>query len=311
MMDLPEDWPVARYRLTFEVTKPMTLPDYGGSAIRGAFGHALRRTACMTHQTSCPSCPLYRTCPYAAIFEPPPPAEHELQRFSSVPVPYVIEAPLGGRRTIEAGERLSFTVVLFGRAIEQLALIIYAFERAFRHEVFQGGGELQSWVWLPQEGGEVEVWSKDEPKIKPHQPVLRLPVDVGAPAVRLRFLTQLRLQHNGRAYGPGNIELQPFLSALIRRSSLLREFHAEKHVFDFKGLMELASDVRGEPAFDWKYWRRFSTRQKQGMYMGGVTGEWVLRDVPAELVYFLGLGSWIHVGKNASFGLGRYELILM
>lgn len=138
-MDLPEDWPVARYRLTFEVTKPMTLPDYGGSAIRGAFGHALRRTACMTHQTSCPSCPLYRTCPYAAIFEPPPPAEHELQRFSSVPVPYVIEAPLGGRRTIEAGERLSFTVVLFGRAIEQLALIIYAFERAFRHEVFQGG----------------------------------------------------------------------------------------------------------------------------------------------------------------------------
>lgn len=311
MMELPETWPVARYRVELTVTKPMMLPDYGGSAIRGAFGHALRRTACMTRQASCPSCPLYRTCPYAAIFEPPPPLEHELQRFSSVPSPYVIEAPMGGRRNLQVGDSLVFTLVLFGRAIEQLALVVYAFECAFRHEVFHGTAQLERWVWLPQEGGEVEVWSKDAPKIAEHKPVLRLTAPSEACSVSLRFMTQLRLQHNGRAYGPQNIELSPLLSALIRRASLLREFHADKFVFDFKALKSLAEGVQSESTLGWKHWRRYSTRQQQGMHLGGVTGEWLLHSVPPEIVYFLELGSWIHVGKDASFGLGRYEPCLI
>ena len=67
--DFPSVWPVARYRFVFEVTSDMALPDYAGSAIRGAFGHALRRIACMTHLPSCPDCPLFQSCPYSTIFE--------------------------------------------------------------------------------------------------------------------------------------------------------------------------------------------------------------------------------------------------
>lgn len=55
--------PVASNRFTFRVTMPIHFPEYAGSMIRGAFGNALRRTACMTHQSDCKSCPLYRTCP--------------------------------------------------------------------------------------------------------------------------------------------------------------------------------------------------------------------------------------------------------
>lgn len=74
--------PAVRYEFVFGVTTPIRSPEYAGSMIRGAFGRALRKTACMTRQSDCKSCPLYRTCPYTAIFEAPPPMEGGIQKFS-------------------------------------------------------------------------------------------------------------------------------------------------------------------------------------------------------------------------------------
>src|SRR5438105_4508159 len=91
--------PLARYRFTFRMEDDLRLPEFAGSLIRGQFGASLRRIACMTGAPVCAGCPLYRTCPYPAIFETPAPEEHALQRFSQVPNPYVIEPPpLGARR---------------------------------------------------------------------------------------------------------------------------------------------------------------------------------------------------------------------
>ena len=46
--------PVARYRFSFRMQDELRLPDYSGSLLRGNFGAALRRTACMT---GCPYAP--------------------------------------------------------------------------------------------------------------------------------------------------------------------------------------------------------------------------------------------------------------
>src|SRR6516165_5061334 len=119
--------PVARYAFIFRMQDELRLPEFAGSLLRGQFGAALRRIACMTGAPVCKGCPLYRTCPYPAIFEAPPPPAHALQRFSQVPNPYVIEPPAMGLRRVAAGERLSFHVVLVGRALDQLPLIAYAF----------------------------------------------------------------------------------------------------------------------------------------------------------------------------------------
>jgi hypothetical protein len=94
----------------------LRLPDYSGSLLRGNFGAALRRTACMTGLPECPGCPLYRTCPYPAIFETPAPEIHSLQRFSQVPNPYVVEPPPIGTRHVPAGEIFLLAMVLVGRA---------------------------------------------------------------------------------------------------------------------------------------------------------------------------------------------------
>ena len=109
--------PIARYQFTFQVTDAIQLPEYAGSTLRGAFGRALRKIACMTKQTDCKSCPLYRTCPYTNIFETPAPAEHQIQKFSQVPNGYIIEPPEWGEKTYLPNELFQFSLVLFGKLI--------------------------------------------------------------------------------------------------------------------------------------------------------------------------------------------------
>lgn len=308
--DFPLSWPIARYRFLFEVTSPMSLPDYAGSAIRGAFGHALRRIACMTHEPSCPECPLYRSCPYSLIFESPAPPAHELQRFNRIPNPYVIEAPLFGRRLLTEGEALSFSVVLFGRALHQLPLVIFSLQKAFERNVAHGTARLKA-VWACGEHSEVQIYSEGAHAIAPHQQTVDIVPADECRSVKLTFKTHLRLQNNGKAYGPKDIPASAFLTALIRRASLLREFHADKFAFDFSQLKAMAESVESKKALIWQNWQRYSNRQHQGMHLGGVAGEWTFLDLPPELQYFLSIGQWIHVGKNASFGLGAYSLCLI
>ena len=92
-MPLPTGFPVARYRLEFTTEQPIHLPEYAGSALRGAFGHALRRAACVTRERHCSACGLYRHCPYPAIFETPPPPDYARRVLSKVPLPFVVEPP--------------------------------------------------------------------------------------------------------------------------------------------------------------------------------------------------------------------------
>ena len=112
-------FPLARYRLEWQASTPIHLPDFAGSMLRGAFGHALRQLACMTKQKDCAGCPLLTSCPYPAIFAPPPPASHVLQKFSQIPVPYVIEPPDWGARRIDVGETFAFHMVFIGRALRE------------------------------------------------------------------------------------------------------------------------------------------------------------------------------------------------
>lgn len=301
----PERWPIARYRFEFRVTKEMRWPDYAGSAIRGAFGRALRKTACMTHQEACPTCPLFRTCPYAAIFETPAPATHVLQKFSQVPHPYVIEAPAWGRHVSSVGDIFSFHVVLIGRARMQLPLIIYAMQRAFAHDVVKGSAALES-VHVETVNGFQCIFSEETRTIAEHQNDVAVLLSDKPRDVVLSFLTHLRLQNNGRPLGIREIEPGPFFNALVRRTSLLMEFHAEPIRPDFTALALAAKGLQFRNELRWQNWTRFSSRQNQKMQLNGVTGRYTIEAVPSELQLFLRLGEWLHVGKNASFGLGHY-----
>lgn len=306
----PATFPLARYRFDFTVETPLHLPEYAGSTLRGAFGNALRRVTCMTRERDCKACGLYRTCPYPRIFETPPPENHALQKFSQIPNPYVIEPPPWGERAYAPGETLSFHVVLAGNAIRQMPFIVLAWQRAFVHGVGKGEGtaRLERISHLAPDG-EAAIFLAAEGMLQEHPATLRLPPFHDTGEVTLHFSTPLRLQENGKPLGAERLTARELLMALVRRTALVAEFHTPQPLaLDFAGLARLAEAIESEKRLHWRDWTRWSNRQQQKMALGGVTGEWTLHGGLAPFLPFLHLGQWLHAGKNATFGLGHYQL---
>ena len=299
--------PFVRYRFVFEVTTSVLLPLYSGSTLRGAFGRALRRTSCMTHQSDCKTCPLYRTCPYTQVFETPPPPEHPLQKFSQIPNAYVIEPPKWGRHVYEVGEKLEFQMVLFGRVRQFLPLIIYALQRAFAYDVGRGKAQLVG-VFFMTLDGEQPIYAPDMPEVLPHSQSTVLSVPSGE-AVALRIETPMRLQNNGVPLGPEFITSRNFLSALLRRTALVAEFQCGRPLsLNFGALTQSMESVSVKKDLGWKDWQRYSSRQDQKMNLGGVVGSIKMENLTVFHRTLLAVGQMIHVGKNATFGLGKYQL---
>ncbi|HAZ60385.1 MAG TPA: CRISPR-associated protein Cas6 [Gammaproteobacteria bacterium] len=309
-----EALPLARYRFDIRLIDPIRLPDYAGSLIRGQLGASLRRIACMTGQRRCEGCPLLRTCPYPAIFETPAPASHTLQRFSEVPNPYVVEPPPLGARVVEAGGMLSFGLVLIGRALDQLPLIAYAMQRALE----SGLGKQRSRasiddIMLEHSTGQTSIWDHDSRRVLSHDAALTVPSAEDKPSLTLRFATPLRLQHQGRPLDAEELTPRRLITALMRRANLLFDLHANR-----PGLIEapselarLAEGLVDERDLRWRDWTRYSSRQQAEMKLGGVLGTWRLEGNLSPFYSLLWLGQWLHVGKNATMGLGRYTLEAM
>jgi hypothetical protein len=125
----------------------------------------------------------------------------------------------------------------------------------------------------------------------------------------LHILTPLRLQQNGRALPPEELDARTLLMALVRRANLLSEFHGNGPLVEsFAPLVATSAEIRDDKRLVWRDWTRYSSRQQQKMTLGGVVGEWTIDGPLGQFSRFLDLGQWLHVGKEAAFGLGRYRL---
>ena len=305
MTELPLQ--LARFRFDYTVETPLHLHYYAGSQLRGAFGIALKRSVCVVRHQVCPECPLYRTCAYPEIFETPAPADHRLQKFSQAPHPYVVEPPPLGARDYRTGETLSFGLVVMGHALRHLPYFIHAWQEALGRRSGLGGGaaRLTSVSYLPPDGPAQPIYDGQALT----RPDLQPPAgpDLGD-AARLCFDTPLRLQQGGAVRGHA-MTARDLLMNLARRYWLLAEFHqGVTPAVDFRRLAEQAAAIELDGELRWRDWRRYSSRQQQGMVLGGVIGAVTLRGDLAPFAGLLAAGQWTHLGKNASFGLGRYRL---
>jgi len=311
--------PIARYRFSATVQQPLQLPDYAGSLLRGQFGAALRQVACMTRQPTCAGCPLLQTCPYSRIFDAPAPprGEHALRDFSQVPNPYVMEPPEPGARTIAAGASLHFGMVLIGHATEQLALVVFALQRALAQGLTRQRipAVLTQVQWLDAQGVAHTIWTNDRPALADHPATLSIPAaPVGAEHITLQIHAPLRLQQQGGPLGVDQLTPRALIAALARRTALLLELQARQSGWGEAARLatHLGGTLDDTRALHWFDWTRYSSRQHQEMTLGGVLGHWTLHghaQTVAALWPWLWLGQWLHVGKNATMGMGGYTLV--
>lgn len=303
-------FPLSRYRFEFTVKKPVRLPEYSGSTLRGAFGHALRTLACVTRMKTCESCILASSCSYKAIFEPQK-SQGKTLNTSTPPVPYIIEPPAWGERQFGIGVTLGFHFILIGHSRKHLGIIILAWQRAFSQGIGTENGTANLVaVYYCKQDSEVLIWNGGA--IKEHDHSINLPDEPLTSPLTLEFLTPLRLQENGHALPPSRIESRPFLMALVRRSSLLAEYYSTGPLFssdEFSNLADISGKIEAVKDMRWQDWTRYSSRQGRAMKLGGAIGRITLNG-DLDLFYdLLRLGEWLHIGKEASFGLGQYRII--
>ena len=306
LLNLPATLPIARYRYTFTITRTLQSPAYIGSALRGAFGHALRRASVPRGHRPEPE--LLQHTPYTHIFEPAPRPDIGLANPATIPPPYSIEpARLDDRRDYPPGSQYQFSLVLIGRARHYLPLISYAWQQAFRtaEGIARGQGELAA-IAIEREDGWQELY--DGERIAEHDNHITLP-DTVPDRLTLRLLTPLRLQHNGVALGVERIGAQTLLTQLQRRLSLTAQIHLGiTPQADYLALKNQAAQVASHKNLRWYDWQRYSNRQQRHMHLGGVIGDWELAGLAPEHARALQIEQWLHLGKNTTFGLGRYTL---
>ena len=312
--------PLARYRFRFRATGAMRLPNYSGSAWRGAFGHSLKKLVCVTREPQCEPCLLYRSCIYPYIFETPPdPSIGKLRKYNAVPHPFVLCPGDTMRGELAEDTEHDLDVTLFGNGNRHLPYIIHALDRTAQRGIGKQRGILElievrqrvqaEWLSIYQPGGNLQP-----------QPAACISLPDCPTSFKIRLLTPLRIKVGEHLVTPDSFTFKALFSTLLRRTSLLTAFHTDTPLeTDFVALTRTAQAIPiSHCELRWHDWIRYSSRQDSLMRLGGLLGTvaFETRAGPRfdsnELTPFwpyIWLGQWTHAGKSTSMGLGKYEII--
>lgn len=304
----------SRFVFEIEPCGRITLPDFPGSTFRGGFGHSFKHVVCAFQGKECNDCMLQTSCIYSYVFETPPKDNTEVMRnYNRVPHPFVLEFSPQSKRVCEKGESYFFTAILIGKAIQHIPYFIYAFREMGKLGIGKERGRyvLKNVFSENLTGNRRAIYEKDGSKVEtPFKEIsgkqLLKNIKNEHDTVKLHFVSPTRIQFNEEI--TNSFDFHILIRSLLRRISLLSYFHCdEKLEFDFKGIIERAELVKTIASnLEWYDWTRYSNRQKQHMKLGGMVGSIEYKGNLQEFLTLLLCGQYVHVGKNATFGLGGY-----
>jgi len=199
-------------------------------------------------------------------------------------------------------------MVLVGESIQHLPLIIKAWQYAFSQGL---GGEKSTLnllnVWQANTN-KMLIWSKRDPIIKSHSQLLTVQQE-NISAITLDISTPMRLQRKSKVVKPETINALDLLAPLLRRINMIEQScNLPISHNNIRDLVEQARSIQSDTHLKWIDWKRYSQRQHQKITLGGVTGQWTITGELTPYSLALTLGQWLHIGKNTTFGMGRYSL---
>lgn len=259
---------------------------------------------------------LYHKCVYAYLFETPPPENESNKRYPKAPHPFVFNiAPCPSEKIIEKGEEVTIDMTLMGKAIEYFPYIIYAISKMGVIGIGKGRGkfDLEKVSSLDMEGSsQKELYHEGD--LKTAEPVFsiqeaflqskKLPAD----SLTLSFQTPFRLVERGSLND--SPEFTSIMKNLVLRLINIHRFHCGNNAdLPVLKLLKAADDITiCSNTTKWYDWERYSKRQDRRMRLGGIIGDVTYKGNLDIFLPFLVVGSWMHIGKATSFGLGRYVL---
>jgi len=307
-----DNFRIARLIFNYLAFESGRLPEYKGSILRGGFGHIFSDIVCTKGHKECRICEDKANCAYVYLFETPAiQPEEKFARYSDVPRPYVVDLSNEPGHTFARGDPFQFGLILIGKAIEYLPYFIFCFDELGR----KGLGTEK--VRFDLQGALAYDYSKSQwtPIYDPKSQFLRdnLPVTKAdnlpyelKDTLSLEFLTPTRIKY--RESYITNMEFHVMIRNLLRRITMLMLYHCDSELnIDINGLIEQAKTIDVlKWDLRWHDWTRYSSRQKTSMELGGFIGNVTYKGDFEKFMPFIALGEQIHIGKNTTFGLGKY-----
>lgn len=301
------------FRITIAAAEELHLPEFKGSALRGVFGHVLRRLACTIPGEECARCPFRARCAYGVLFESsPPPGFLDAGKYRDIPRPYLFNPPLTRQRIFQRGDRLSFGVVLIGSAVAYLPHLVIAFEEIGRQGMRDGRGRftIAGVESIDPHGMAASIY--DGGVLAPAMTPIRLadapPLDASATTAIITFLTPARIDIAGKLRNAPPTFTQ-LAEMVARRCALLAAAWCDgpaPPADPLAGLRESAQSVRlVDSDIAWRDEERHSSRQQARMQQGGIVGTVVYHGPVGACSPLLNAAWHLNIGKSTTFGLGR------
>ncbi len=304
------------FRCRFE--SEALLPAYKGSMLRGVFGIALKRIVCALRRQECADCLLRTGCLYPAVFETHLAVDPRIEERSSAPPhPFVIQPPATEQTSYPEGAKFDFNLLLFGPVNTRLPYFVYAFAEAGAIGIGKKVNGTRGKFRLEQiVTADRVIYTNADQKLTNLETACHLELEPvprdgwsdSKGVVTLTYKTPLRIKYQNRL--APELPFHVLVRAMLRRiASLETAFGGGEPTLDYRGLVERAKMVRtAENRLAWFDWRRYSNRQQQEMLMGGMLGSVTYEGDIGEYLPLIDYCAEVHVGKQTTFGLGRFSV---
>jgi len=283
------------------------LSKFKGSTIRGGFGYSFKKISCINKLKKCDECQFLKDCVYMRIFEPKIFMEENIKE---IPRPFVFEYPPDTKNIYDENEFLKFNFIIFGNAIDYFPYFFLSFVNLGN----EGLGSTRE-KFIIEKINQIypckkEMFDNTQIDIRlPEKRKIELLVRNDLNKLKIKFITPLKLKYEGKLIS--HPEFHIFIRAILRRIFLLLKYWCGfEEKIDFKEIIEKAKEVKiSECKLRWFDYERYSTRQREKIKHGGIIGEIEYRGKVGDFLPLIEIGSHIHIGKNTSFGLGKYIIL--
>ncbi len=280
------------------------------------FKGILRQQVCKYTDKPCGECLLRGDCTYAYLYEEITGASWSLRRFGPLPPPLVWQPPLDKKTDYFPREKIVFNLVLCGRGLSFLKPLVdtvlqlsreglsgkagsFQVEQVFLENPFSGEQldlleateENAAHKKVVIQGREIVQWAED------HRELTRL---------SLRFLTPLLVKED-EAYLQEPL-FNVIMKVLFQRTQALYYFYHQQQEVDLDYNAFKEKSARVQKVKDQTRFAPAGQTAKTAQQMPGILGEALYTGDFQELLPFLKLGEFIHLGEQAVYGLGRIQV---
>jgi len=284
-----------KFRVSFIVTHPFSVQDSPYVLIRGIFGMILRKEVCMDLSfKDCSLCNHYGNCPYTSVFKIKLAPSHPLfGLYTDPPVPYIIYPNIGDGNKLEPDSTFSIELTLIGKAIEYDTFLLQVLQKL-------SGGDGRLYNKFECSG--IETMIGDDKKS--HMRFSTQPDDTIR--LKLRFNSPVLLESNKNPIT--NLPLSILMERLTERLALLSYLYCGGDLPDPKTFKSEITTDDNIDSFYPVHVKMTDGGSNKTIEKQGLLGSVAYRGELGAFMPIIRAGEVMHVGRFASYGLGKYTI---